>query len=69
MLRMILRKFRKVVEIDIDDLVDGWWYTRLCHDYELVWSEFDSGCDLPVATFMCENHFTWEVWKLDSRCC
>ena len=63
-----MRQLRKLVEVDVDDLLDRWWDTCLRHDHELVGSELDDRSHLPCATFMCENLFTWEWWELDPCC-
>ena len=69
MLRMIMRQLWKVVEIDVDDLVDGRGHARFCHDDQLVRGELDRRCDLPIAALVCEYNFSWKRGKLDLRCC
>eukprot|EP00966_Prymnesium_polylepis_P224702 5197172-Prymnesium_polylepis.1 len=52
MMRMMLGKFRKIVEIDVNDLVGRWRHARLRYDDQLVWREPDDSCDLPIASLM-----------------
>ena len=52
MMRVMLRKLREIVEIDVDDLVGRWRHAGLRHDDQLVWREPDDCCDLPIASLM-----------------
>jgi|EP00966_Prymnesium_polylepis_P027832 hypothetical protein len=63
MLRMIMRKLGKIVELDVDDLVDGGWHRRFCNDDQLVRRELDCRCDFPIATLMCEDNLSRKRWK------